>query len=279
MSEAQPVQWIHMEEYASIAASRPSALVVPKAPSIEISRSLPHEHFPRQMLFEFSNMDRGEDMYLLSGLRLLDADPNHFEEGPIQVQAHDGVTHALIRKTHGFELGKKIGNSLTDNSFEPDGFRFHDALHIALAAHTGWSPVLRSLLRLKRRSLPQVDEIEDGARAIGFEESIFIWTGGGRQHSDSEAFERMIDFTAEGLERGVRPLTLERLYIPRERWRAGLIAGRLLFEKLTEEIGAIDPRDKSRARSAFVAVDLDRQEVRMSCESPEEAWRGELMAT
>jgi hypothetical protein len=36
----------------------------------------------------------------------------------------------------------------------------------------GWSPTMRSLLRLKRRSSPDADECEDGARAIFAEEGL-----------------------------------------------------------------------------------------------------------
>ena len=36
----------------------------------------------------------------------------------------------------------------------------------------GWSPVLRALTGRKRKSNPQVDEAEDGGRAIAIEEGI-----------------------------------------------------------------------------------------------------------
>ena len=42
-----------------------------------------------------------------------------------------------------------LGNELTDNAYEDDGYRFHDVMHLAFAAHLGWSPVLRKLLRTK----------------------------------------------------------------------------------------------------------------------------------
>ena len=45
-------------------------------------------------------------------------------------------------------------------------------LHLANAAILGWSPVIRSLLRRKRRSIPLVDEVEDGGRARVIEEGI-----------------------------------------------------------------------------------------------------------
>lgn len=68
--------------------------------------------------------------------------------------------------------GSVLGSQLTDNSFETDGYRFHDIFHLALACMMGWSPVIRALLRVKRKSDVQLDEVEDGGRAIAIEEGI-----------------------------------------------------------------------------------------------------------
>lgn len=66
----------------------------------------------------------------------------------------------------------QLGDPLTDNAYQDDGYRFHDVLHLAFAAMLGWSPVFRRLLRRKRKSSPQTDEVEDGARAAIIEELI-----------------------------------------------------------------------------------------------------------
>lgn len=71
--------------------------------------------------------------------------------------------------------GVPIGDPLTDNRSEDDDYRFHDVFHLAYAAYLGWSPTLRRLLKLKRKSNPTVDEVEDGARAILIEEGIATW--------------------------------------------------------------------------------------------------------
>jgi hypothetical protein len=68
--------------------------------------------------------------------------------------------------------GKQIGDELTDNSYEDDGYRFHDVMHLANVAHLGWSPVLRGLLNVKRKSNKKTDEVEDGARAKIVEEAV-----------------------------------------------------------------------------------------------------------
>ena len=65
-----------------------------------------------------------------------------------------------------------IGDRLTDNKLEKDDYRFHDVFHLAFIAHLGWSPVLRGLFKLKRKSNPEIDENEDGARASLIEEGV-----------------------------------------------------------------------------------------------------------
>jgi len=75
-----------------------------------------------------------------------------------------------------FSVGGKtipaVADSLTDNAYDPDGYRFHDVFHLAYAAVLDWSPVTRKLLRRKRKSDPRVDEVEDGGRAAAIEEGI-----------------------------------------------------------------------------------------------------------
>ena len=68
--------------------------------------------------------------------------------------------------------GKAFGAELTDNAYDPDGYRFHDVFHFAYAAVLGWSPITRSLLRRKRKSRPLLDEVEDGGRAAVLEEGV-----------------------------------------------------------------------------------------------------------
>lgn len=65
-----------------------------------------------------------------------------------------------------------IGSALTDNRMVDDDYRFHDVFHLAYAAVLGWSPVLRALFKVKRKSQPRTDEAQDGARAILIEEGI-----------------------------------------------------------------------------------------------------------
>jgi NTP pyrophosphatase (non-canonical NTP hydrolase) len=91
--------------------------------------------------------------------------------------------------------GKPCGNILGDNAYDDDGYRYHDAFHLAYLAVLGWSPVQRALLGRKRKSSPLVDDVEDGGRAIAIEEGIaaFVFEAASRvscfegvAHVDSE---------------------------------------------------------------------------------------------
>ncbi|OAO03834.1 hypothetical protein A8B75_09785, partial [Sphingomonadales bacterium EhC05] len=68
--------------------------------------------------------------------------------------------------------GRQLGNDLTDNAYDNDGYRYHDVMHLVNAAKLGWSPVLRSMLGRKRKSDRRLDEVEDGARARIVEEAV-----------------------------------------------------------------------------------------------------------
>lgn len=110
-------------------------------------------------------------------LRLFDEDRSKLEQLPRQLSMHfierttSGGKPYVIQQLNGVN----IGDRLTDNRTKADGYRFHDVFHLAYMAHLGWSPVIRALLKLKRKSDPDLDENQDGARAIIIEEGIATW--------------------------------------------------------------------------------------------------------
>jgi NTP pyrophosphatase (non-canonical NTP hydrolase) len=116
------------------------------------------ERFPRKLLFRFSEVS-DPDGQPLATMILETAEPNVFPSGR---DFRDD------KKGRGFSLG----DALRNNSVDDDGYRYHDAIHIAFVANLGWSPVLRSLMRLKRKSSPTTDDTEDSARAIDVEEGL-----------------------------------------------------------------------------------------------------------
>lgn len=102
--------------------------------------------------------------------------PREFEV-QFQVINHDDKEKVRIINNL---TGKQLGNDITDNSHQDDGYRFHDIFHFGYVAFLGWSPVVRKLMDLKRKSDGAVDEIEDGARATITEEliSLYIYSYG-----------------------------------------------------------------------------------------------------
>lgn len=71
--------------------------------------------------------------------------------------------------------GVFLGSPLTDNIKDLDGYRFHDVFHFSNAAILHWSPTFRALLKHKRKSDSNIDEAQDGGRAIVVEEGLTAW--------------------------------------------------------------------------------------------------------
>src|SRR5262249_27570397 len=104
----------------------------------------PREKFPRQLIIKFAQT-RLSDGTLQAHLTLVAAKPNPFPDGRVEREFRGK------RKTIGFEVGARLGDSVDDNTRRLDGYRFHDAIHMGFLAVLGWSPTLRALLGIKRR--------------------------------------------------------------------------------------------------------------------------------
>jgi NTP pyrophosphatase (non-canonical NTP hydrolase) len=144
--------------------------------------------------------------------------------------------------------GVVIGDALTDNAHEDDGYRYHDAFHLAYAAVLGWSPVTRSLLRRKRKSKPKIDEVEDGARAVIVEEAISIFIFNQARDRGWYKDESSIDI---GLLKTIRRFTsgLEVRVCTAKQWRKAILSGFSVFDKLRA------------ANGGTVELDLDKQSI------------------
>lgn len=118
------------------------------------------------------NHDRwGERSKLIAFRAAYDAEFPNQERFPAQLVAT--LHHSHENGTSQFLIdGIPLGDLLSDNAYDADGYRFHDIFHLAYAAVLGWSPVVRKLLNAKRRSKPLVDSVEDGGRAAAIEEGI-----------------------------------------------------------------------------------------------------------
>src|SRR6266542_458255 len=120
------------------------------------------ERFPRHLVVAFAEQRQPSGRVSVA-LTLMCAEPNAFPSGPVASEGGRPI---------GFQVGANLGDQLSDTSRRTDAYRFHDAIHLGFMAVLGWSPTLRALLRLKRKSHPDTDEVEDGARAIFAEEGL-----------------------------------------------------------------------------------------------------------
>lgn len=148
--------------------------------------------------------------------------------------------------------GVLVGDPLTDNSWEPDGYRFHDVIHLAHAAVLGWSPVFRRIMNRKRKYCRQVDEVEDGARAAIVEEAIAKITHSYAQRVDRQALldnQKSVSFE---LLKQLKILThgLEVDQCQYWEWEKAILSGHKIFNQLR------------RNPSGVIHVDLHNRSIR-----------------
>ena len=132
--------------------------------------------------------------------------------------------------------GELIGDPLTDNNYEDDGYRFHDIFHYGYLANLGWSPVIRKLLERKRRSNPKIKENEDGARAQIIEELISLLIYSELKNSELLKYSKNVDTTLLKLvQRLVKDLEVNECSA--KQWENTIINSYQVFNKLIENDG------------------------------------------
>ena len=159
-------------------------------------------------------------------------------------QVRRGDTDTVILRCNGLNFGDR----LTDNIGQPDFYRFHDVFHFAYVVHLGWSPVIRGLLRFKRKSDPLVDENEDGARARIIEEAVsaIVFSRAkemnyydGIDHVDYDLLKAIQEFI-QGFEVASVPLW---------QWETAVLEGYRVFRSLREH------------GRGHVTLDMNRREL------------------
>ena len=140
--------------------------------------------------------------------------------------------------------GVFIGNSLTHNTSDQDGYRFHDVFHLAHVAILHWSSTFRALTKYKRKSKPEHDENQDGGKAIVVEKGLTAWIFSCAKNldffwsQDRHSFDLMktIHQFVHGYEVEVCPLRL---------WKIAILEGYKVFRKVRENDGGIVVGDHS----------------------------------
>lgn len=103
--------------------------------------------------------------------------------------------------------GHDCGDRLDDNVYEDDGYRFHDVFHCAYAVHLGWSPVLRNLMKRKRKYDPLIDRIEDGARSRFLEEGLSVMIFNQNTDSEGQSMFAQIDRIPDQMLLSIKEMT------------------------------------------------------------------------
>ena len=175
-------------------------------------------------------------------------------EGVIQfIERPRGLVPEVLMRMNGLT----VGDRLTDNSADPDGYRYHDALHFGYVAVLGWSPVTRALLRLKRKHDPKLDEQQDGARAIIIEEAITQQIfNHARDHQLFKDIKRLDYGLLKWVQRMVRGLEVEACSAID--WQRAILEGYRAFRELKASGGGtltIDAEHRTLRYSSQAASD------------------------
>ncbi len=147
--------------------------------------------------------------------------------------------------------GETFGDPIDDNARVADGYRFHDVFHLAYLGVLGWSPILRGLLKRKRKFDPETDRTQDGARACAVEEAIAAFVF--EMARPYEFFERA-DHVDDPILRGVKAVAggLEVAMRTSAEWEAAILTGFAAWRGLCA------------AEGGRVRVDQDRRTVELT---------------
>jgi hypothetical protein len=140
--------------------------------------------------------------------------------------------------------GVYIGDPLTDNIADGDGYRYHDVFHLAYASVLHWSPVFRSLIKHKRKSNPVIDETQDGGRAIVVEEGLSAWLF--TRAKDLNFFEGQTKISLDVLKivhQFVRGYEVDQC--PLSLWEQAILQGYGVFRQLKKNNGGVIVCDRN----------------------------------
>jgi hypothetical protein len=158
------------------------------------------------------------------------------ERLPYEFEIH--VTQRKSGKSYLQWNGVFLGDPLTDNISDPDGYRFHDVFHFAHAAVLHWSPVFRALIKQKRKSNQSIDETQDGGRAIVVEEGLTAWVFAQAKRVGFFAGRNQITFDIlKTVQKFVAGYEVERC--PLKLWEHAILQGYKAFLSLRENNGGV----------------------------------------
>jgi len=114
----------------------------------------------------------------------------------------------------------------------------------------GWSPVMRALFKVKRKSKPKIDENEDGSRAILIEEGISTWVfNHASQLNHFEGIEKLDYPLLKAIEQQVKGFEVERC--PLWVWEKAILEGYRIFRRVREHRGGMVKADLTNRTISF----------------------------
>ena len=150
--------------------------------------------------------------------------------------------------------GVFIGDPLTDNIADRDGYRFHDVFHFAYAAILHWSPVTRALIKHKRKSVPEYDEEQDSGRAIVVEEGVTAWIFSKAKHLHYfEGQEKVSLGILKTIQSFVAGFEVDRC--PLKLWEQAILEGYATFRQLRDAEGGYIVGDRAARTLRYEALE------------------------
>ena len=150
--------------------------------------------------------------------------------------------------------GVFIGDPLTDNITQSDGYRFHDVFHLAHAAILHWSPIFRALIKHKRKSNKKVDEAQDGGRAIVIEEGLTAWIFSCAKQLNFFEGKTSVSFDLlKTVHQFVKGYEVENC--PLKLWEQAILEGYKVFRQVRDNNGGIVIGDRETRTIKYKPID------------------------
>lgn len=194
--------------------------------------------------------DRFEEFDLLAIPRFDEDYPEKFPDNFIvhfiEEPGEHFLTVRMLLEKEDSDIITSLGDALTDNAKVANDYRYHDVFHLGYIAFLGWSPVLRHLMALKRKSDPIKLDHEDRGRAQVAEEAITLivynYAKGNRMLKASDRIDTEFLNTIKQL-----VIDLEVSDVSSYQWEKTIIESYKVFHLLVENQGGrvlVSPKNR-----------------------------------
>lgn len=153
--------------------------------------------------------------------------------------------------------GVFIGDPLTDNIADRDGYRFHDVFHFSYAAILHWSPVIRALIKHKRKSQSKYDEEQDSGRAIVVEEGLTAWIfSRAKELNFFENQEKVSLGILKTINEFVSGYEVEKC--PLKLWEKAILSGYSVFREISKNKGGWIVGNRERRTLQYMPLEFEK---------------------